>query len=245
MPATACAKPLADAAAVARVGETLGPFRRADPERSEEARDDGEPRVGHRVLDVAAGPEEEHDRADQRRRGEHGVLERAEREHARDRVLATEARAAERPVVDGEAAGRVRRGEDAEAGDDGPHREAKREERAAVDAGDVAHGEHVAEIGDDLAAEADGEPGRARRPGRRRRAGCSPPCRRARSPPRARARRRRAGSGSCGARGRALSEIALDVSLSRRHSSRLPSSLSAPPPGWVTPFGPIVFPSTS
>ena len=45
-------------------------------------------------------------------------------------------------------------------GDDRAHRQAEREQRAAVDARDVANREDVAEIGNDLAAEADGEPGR-------------------------------------------------------------------------------------
>ncbi len=112
------------------------------------------------MLHVAAGPEEQDDRADHRRGREHGVLERAEREHPRDRLAAAQARAAERPVVDREAAGSVGGGEDAEPGDDAAHRQPEREERPAVDAADVADREHVAEVGEHLAAEADGEPGR-------------------------------------------------------------------------------------
>ena len=154
-------EPLADRAAVpGRVRIAARPLRRADPERSEEARDDRQPGVRHRVLHVAAGAEEEDDRADHRGRGQHRILERAERKDARDRLAAAQPRAAERPVVDREPAGGVRRGEDAEACDDRAHRKPEREQRAVVDAGDVAHREHVAQIGNNLAAEADGEPRR-------------------------------------------------------------------------------------
>ena len=112
------------------------------------------------MLHVAAGPEEQDDRADHRRGREHRVLERAEREHARDGLAASKPRAAERPVVDREAAGSVGGGEDAEPGDHGAHRQPEREERPAVDAADVAHREDVPEVGEHLAAETDGEPGR-------------------------------------------------------------------------------------
>ena len=54
-----------------------------------------------------------------RGRRKHRVLERAEAEHARDRAVATLARAAQRPVVDGEAARGAGRCEDAEPGHDG------------------------------------------------------------------------------------------------------------------------------
>lgn len=112
------------------------------------------------MLDVTARPEQDDDRADERRGGEDGVLERSEREHPRDRVLSAKAGAAERPVVDREAARRVRGREDAEAGDDRAHRQSQREHRPAVNAGDGAHGEHVPEIGRHLAGEADREPDR-------------------------------------------------------------------------------------
>ncbi len=54
----------------------------------------------------------------------------------------------------------MRGGKDAEARDDRAHRQAEREQRATVDARDVANGEHVAQVGNNLAPEADREPGR-------------------------------------------------------------------------------------
>src|SRR5919201_887253 len=75
------------------------------------------------------------------------------------RSTTAQASAAERPVVDREAARGMSRGEDPEPGDHRAHRQAKREHRAVVHPRDVPNGEHVAQVGDDLAAEANREPG--------------------------------------------------------------------------------------
>ena len=203
IPATRCANHCRRRPPLAWIREPLGPFRRADPERSQEAGDDGQPRIGHRVAHMAARAEQDH-AAQINAAGASTAY--SSTPSASTRATASrlaQSRAPERPVVDGESAGGVRGGEDAEAGDDGAHRQPQREQRPPVDAGDVPDGEDVAEVGDDLAAEADGEPGSGPRPERRRRDACSPPCRRAPSPPRSRTRPRRAGSGSSSARTRA------------------------------------------
>src|SRR5206468_7852886 len=96
--------------------------------RSEGARNHGEPRQRQAEGDVLAG-DEDRDRRAQRRGREHRVLERPEREDARDGALAVLACCPQRPVVDGEAAARPRRGEDAEAADDRADRGAEAELR--------------------------------------------------------------------------------------------------------------------
>src|SRR5207249_5015161 len=89
-----------------------------------------------------------------------GVLERAERQHARDRAVPVLSRVPESPVVDGKAATRPRRGEDAEAAHDRLDRVAEAELGTVVDLRRVADGEHIARVGHQLAAEAEHEPNR-------------------------------------------------------------------------------------
>ena len=103
---------------------------------------------------------DQRDRRAQRRRGEHGVLERAKREHSRNRTVAVLAGAPKRPVVDCEAAARSRRREHAETPDYRADGIADGQLRPLVDLGCVAHGQHVAEVRHELAAEAEHEPGR-------------------------------------------------------------------------------------
>ena len=133
-------------------------LRRAQPDRSQAAGDDGQPGERQPERDVLAGGDHR-DRGAQRGGREDRVLESAEREDSRHRAVAVLAGAAQRPVVDREAAVRSRRGEDAEAADDRLDRVAEAQLRAVVDLGRVAHREHVAGVGDRLAEEAEHEPG--------------------------------------------------------------------------------------
>ena len=151
---------LADPSAALWIRQTRSALRRRHPGGDEKAWDDEQPRERHRVPHVVPAARQKEERRDQRSRCEHRILERPQPEHPADRVSACKTGPAQRPVVDREAARRMRRRVHAEAGDDGASGQRDRKLRPVVDTRDRPDGEHVPGIRDDLGAEARGQPHR-------------------------------------------------------------------------------------
>ncbi len=134
------------------------------PQGDAEAGHDGEPGQGEGGVAVASVRRcvDPHGGAQGGRR-EHGVLEHAESDHARHRLLPARAGAAQRAIVELEAALHRAREVGAEARGHDADRLAEREARAAVHPCDALQRKCVGDVGGGLRREADRKPHRIHR----------------------------------------------------------------------------------
>ena len=149
-------RPLQPVPAHAR--EPMDSSRSSEPDSQCEDRQDQQRRQGHAVARMPVQVEVESDRRRERARRQHDVLEKRQPEYTPGCVAVGGSGAAESPEVDRESSRGTRRGQHAEAGHDGADARRQIELVAVVHPRDVANCQHIAEVGNRFAEEADRQP---------------------------------------------------------------------------------------